>query len=488
VLAHARLSGWRTLSKRQTVRTASPLLPHNTGDSIHEQVGAFMTLLVPRAPPKTDHIKSSRLRPTAYTNPALQNKSMYEQQKELSQALKQYENRPQPPTMPRADCEERNTSSSEYAKELIMKAQSLSMTISKQSKLSKQKLAIRRARNDFNGMILGDKQHQERIQQLTKELNKQRKDSNASIKRRQDEAIQAIQRKRKDMEEKKKQKSKKANPTREETEKLRMANERRYLQLKMEQLQLVKEKTEPSSTTLSKYDKDNFAEYERQKKEKAEEAHRQMRLRQANHLKKLEDEQRKKSKQERKEKKAKEIWLKNIKKEVMLDVKETLEEEQRKKQFRTIYGDTNDNLLWFDVNPKTTPRAPPSRDNGTGDGSVQVRSLNLEIVDFDEKRELYRGGAWNSRIASVLVQEAEEGDPYFGLQRLIFKEQNWRHGLKRYTSSGIAARNERQKRASSKKSNAWWTRQKLSESETASEKIDFSASRNKVQGMYRKSS
>jgi hypothetical protein len=470
------------------VRTASPLLPHNTGDSIHEQVGAFMTLLVPRAPPKTDHIKSSRLRPTAYTNPALQNKSMYEQQKELSQALKQYENRPQPPTMPRADCEERNTSSSEYAKELIMKAQSLSMTISKQSKLSKQKLAIRRARNDFNGMILGDKQHQERIQQLTKELNKQRKDSNASIKRRQDEAIQAIQRKRKDMEEKKKQKSKKANPTREETEKLRMANERRYLQLKMEQLQLVKEKTEPSSTTLSKYDEDNFAEYERQKKEKAEEAHRQMRLRQANHLKKLEDEQRKKSKQERKEKKAKEIWLKNIKKEVMLDVKETLEEEQRKKQFRTIYGDTNDNLLWFDVNPKTTPRAPPSRDNGTGDGSVQVRSLNLEIVDFDEKRELYRGGAWNSRIASVLVQEAEEGDPYFGLQRLIFKEQNWRHGLKRYTSSGIAARNERQKRASSKKSNAWWTRQKLSESETASEKIDFSASRNKVQGMYRKSS
>ena len=78
--------------------------------------------------------------------------------------------------MPRADCEERNTSSSEYAKELIMKAQSLSMTISKQSKLSKQKLAIRRARNDFNGMILGDKQHQERIQQLTKELNKQRKE------------------------------------------------------------------------------------------------------------------------------------------------------------------------------------------------------------------------------------------------------------------------------------------------------------------------
>ena len=93
--------GRQTLSKRQIANTANPLLPHNAGDSIHEQVGAFMTLLVPRAPPKTDHIKSSRLRQTTYTNPALQNKSMYEQQKELSQALRQYENRPQPPAMPR---------------------------------------------------------------------------------------------------------------------------------------------------------------------------------------------------------------------------------------------------------------------------------------------------------------------------------------------------------------------------------------------------
>ena len=131
-------------------------------------------------------------------------------------------------------------------------------------------------------MILGDKEHQQRIQQLTKELNKQRKDSNASIKRRQDEAIQAIQRKRKDMEEKKKLMSKKANPTRKETEKLRMANERRYLQLKMEQLQLIKEKTEPSSTVLSKHNEDNFAEYERQKKEKTSQQYKARRL--LNHL------------------------------------------------------------------------------------------------------------------------------------------------------------------------------------------------------------
>ena len=71
------------------------------------------------------------------------------------------------------------------------------------------------------------------------------------------------------------------------------------------------------------------------------------------------------------------------------------------------------------------------------------------------------GDAWNSRIANVLVDEAEKGDPYNGLSRLIFKEKNWQKSIRRFTMRGIERRQKRSEAANAKRSNAWWTRSNL---------------------------
>eukprot|EP00945_MAST-04E_sp_MAST-4E-sp1_P001203 g1203.t1 len=395
--------------------------------------------------------------------------NMYQQQKEISRAIKDYEaNKPPPPPsnidrLQSISNDIANYEALDKAKSMNLKAMALAQSLTQKSRAF-----APNKNNPRNAAILGDKEHQDRISKLAKELSKERKQASENMRKRQQDAIDAIRRKRQQMEHSKRVQSLKATPSRESTEKMRLANERRYLKVKMEELEKVKKKT--SSDTLKKrlasYERDQtrflkddvtereLRDFERKKQEKAAEAHRQMRQRQAEHLKKLEKERKKKNRQQKNKLKAQKNWLKSIKKEVMSDVKDFLKEEQQKKEFKSLYGESNDNLLWFDPEPKTTPRAPPRPPSQSGE------ELKVETVVNEADKKMF-GRPWNSRIAMVLATEAEEGDPYYGLQRLIFKEQNWRRSIRRYTSAGISRRKKQEKKAMEKKSNAWWTKSKL---------------------------
>ena len=127
---------------------------------------------------------------------------------------------------------------------------------------------------------------------------------------------------------------------------------------------------------------------------------------------------------------------------------------------------SNDTLLWFDPVPRTTPRAPPRPTSSNHEASKKnvlpyEKRLEQNIDNFAEKRNLLNGHAWNSRIANVLTEETENGDPYNGLSRLIFKQKNWQKSIRRFTSKGIERRKKMNEAANAKRSNAWWTRSNL---------------------------
>lgn len=409
--------------------------------------------------------------------------NMYQQQRELSKALKEFENKPKAKGYKSIESQIEQYEGLDRAKDMLDKAKALAASVSRQSSESKKKLQIQRAIQRANG-IANDPLEQERIKKLAKEMAKKRQKASEEIRKKAMDAISKIKEKRDGMEREKAKQQRKKFPTREETEKMRLANERRYLKAKMEELDKIKEKkikldavSRYKCTVGAKDEKvlksrpvseitQEIERYEKEKREKALEAHQKMKVRQSEHLKELESRRRKQEKERKKERNRKKTLLKSVKKEVMRDVRSYLKEEEMKKDFKRVYGETNDSLLWFDPVPKTTPRVPrrPSTNQNNARNQQTIpyeEQLEKKIDGFKDKRDSLNGHAWNSRIANVLVDESEKGDPYNGLSRLIFKEKNWQKSIRRFTMKGIERRQKLNESANAKRSNAWWTRSNL---------------------------
>ena len=409
--------------------------------------------------------------------------NMYQQQRELSKALKEYQNKPKAKGYKSIESQIEQYEGLDRAKNLLDKANALAASISRQSSESKKKLQIQRAIQRASNLA-NDPLEQERIKKLAKEMAKKRQKASEEIRKKAMDAITKIKQKRNGIEKEKAKQQRKKFPTREETEKMRLANERRYLKAKMEELDKIKEKnlkleavsrykcTVGSNNTKTLKSRpvseitEEIERYEKEKREKAIEAHQKMKVRQSEHLKELESRRKKQEKKKKKERNRKKTLLKTVKKEVMRDVRTYLKEEEMKKDFKRVYGESNDSLLWFDPVPKTTPRLP-RRSSTHQNNATNVQKISYEeqlekkIDEFEAKRDSLNGDAWNSRIANVLVDEAEKGDPYNGLSRLIFKEKNWQKSIRRFTMRGIERRQKRSEAANAKRSNAWWTRSNL---------------------------
>ena len=117
--------------------------------------------------------------------------NMYQQQKEISRAIKDYEaNKPTPPSnfdrLQSISNDIANYEALDKAKSMNLKAMALAQSLTQKSRAF-----APNKNNPRNAAILGDKEHQDRISKLAKELSKERKQTSENMRKRQQDAIDA---------------------------------------------------------------------------------------------------------------------------------------------------------------------------------------------------------------------------------------------------------------------------------------------------------